>query len=98
VGIDFLLSDAAGYREPRQLLTGIEGIKTGVRTGTQPLVVWREVRAISTACARCCRCVFSRDVIDLAMMEQRLPALRKALAKAVLWQKIRALRRLLKPV
>jgi hypothetical protein len=42
--------------------------------------------------------VFSRDVIDLAMMEQRLPALRKALAKAVLWQKIRALRRLLKPV
>ncbi|MBW8469179.1 MAG: nucleotidyl transferase AbiEii/AbiGii toxin family protein [Thiobacillus sp.] len=191
VDIDFLVSDAAGYRELRQLLTGIEGINTVVRTGALPLVMLREVRAdqyglrtvlqmdgqaIKFEIVREARIeleapgkndvvcgigtltpldlatskllansdrqaddgVFSRDVIDLAMMGQRLPALRLALAKsqqaygpavsrdlgkaidrlqerhgwlercmqamamtlpkAVLWQKIRALRKLLKPV
>ncbi|NWF45821.1 nucleotidyl transferase AbiEii/AbiGii toxin family protein [Hydrogenophaga sp. D2P1] len=191
VDIDFLVSDAAGYRELRQLLTGIEGINAVVRTGAQPLVMLREVRAdqyglrtvlqmdgqaIKFEIVREARIeleapgkddvvcgigtltpldlatskllansdrqaddgVFSRDVIDLAMMGQRLPALRLALAKAqqaygpavsrdlgkaidrlqerhgwlercmqamaitlpkaVLWQKIRALRKLLKPV
>lgn len=191
VDIDFLESDAAGYRELRQLLTGIEGINAVVRTGAQPLVMLREVRAdqyglrtvlqmdsqaIKFEIVREARIeleapgkddvvcgigtltpldlatskllansdrqaddgVFSRDVIDLAMMGQRLPALRLALAKAqqaygpavsrdlgkaidrlqerhgwlercmqamaitlpkaVLWQKIRTLRKLLKPV
>lgn len=191
VDIDFLVSDAAGYRELRQLLTGIEGLNAVVRTGAQPLVMLREVRAdqyglrtvlqmdsqaIKFEIVREARIeleapgkddvvcgigtltpldlatskllansdwqaddgVFSRDVIDLAMMGQRLPALRLALAKAqqaygpavsrdlgkaidrlqerhgwlercmqamaitlpkaVLWQKIRALRKLLKPV
>lgn len=191
VDIDFLVSDAAGYRELRQLLTGIEGINAVVRTGAQPLVMLREVRAdqyglrtvlqmdgqaIKFEIVREARIeleapgkddvvcgigtltpldlatskllansdrqaddgVFSRDVIDLAMMGQRLPALRLALAKAqqaygpavsrdlgkaidrlqerhgwlercmqamaitlpkaVLWQKIRTLRKLLKPV
>lgn len=191
VDIDFLVSDAAGYRELRQLLTGIEGINAVVRTGAQPLVMLREVRAdqyglrtvlqmdsqaIKFEIVREARIeleapgkddvvcgigtltpldlatskllansdrqaddgVFSRDVIDLAMMGQRLPALRLALAKAqqaygpavsrdlgkaidrlqerhgwlercmqamamtlpkaVLWHKIRTLRKLLKPV
>src|SRR3990167_7171288 len=191
VDIDFLVSDAAGYRELRQLLTGIEGLNAVVRTGAQPLVMLREVRAdqyglrtvlqmdsqaIKFEIVREARIeleapgkddvvcgigtltpldlatskllansdrqaddgVFSRDVIDLAMMGQRLPALRLALAKAqqaygpavsrdlgkaidrmqerhgwlerctqamamtlpkaVLWQKIRTLRKLLKPV
>lgn len=191
VDIDFLVPDAAGYRELRQLLTGIEGINAVVRTGAQPLVMLREVRAdqyglrtvlqmdsqaIKFEIVREARIeleapgkddvvcgigtltpldlatskllansdwqaddgVFSRDVIDLAMMGQRLPALRLALAKAqqaygpavsrdlgkaidrlqerhgwlercmqamaitlpkaVLWQKIRTLRKLLKPV
>lgn len=190
VDIDFLVSDPAGFRELRQLLTGAEGLNALVRSGAQPLVMLREVRAdqyglrtvvqmdggaIKFEIVREARIeleppgqddqvcgvatltlidlaaskllansdrqaddgVFSRDVIDLAMMGLRLPALRSALAKAeaaygaavsrdlgkaierlqerrgwlercmqamamtlpkaVLWQKIRALRRLLKP-
>lgn len=191
VDIDFLVSDAAGYRELRQLLTGAEGLNAVVRRGAQPLAMLREVRAdqyglrtvvqmdgqaIKFEIVREARMaleapgkddvvcgigtltpldlaasillansdrqaddgVFSRDVIDLAMMGLRLPVLRMALAKAeqaygpavardlskaidrmqerqgwlercmqamamtlpkaVLWQKIRALRKLLKPV
>lgn len=190
VDIDFLVSDPAGFRELRQLLTGAEGLNALVRSGAQPLVMLREVRAdqyglrtvvqmdgqaIKFEIVREARIeleppgqddqvcgvatltlmdlaaskllansdrqaddgVFSRDVIDLAMMGLRLPALRSALAKAeaaygaavsrdlgkaierlqerhgwlercmqamamtlpkaVLWQKIRALRKLLKP-
>lgn len=191
VDIDFLVSDPAGYRDLRQLLTGAAGINALVRPGAQPLLMLREVRAdqyglrtvvqmdgqgIKFEIVREARIdletptkaddicgigtltpidlaaskllansdrqaddgVFSRDVIDLAMMGLRLPLLRDALAKAekaygpsvkrdlakainrlqerhgwlercmqamamtmpkaVLWQKIRALRRLLKPV
>lgn len=189
VDIDFLVSDAAGYRELRQLLTGTDGLNALVRPGVPPLVVLREVRAdqyglrtlvqmdgqaIKFEVVREARMVleapgindvvcgvatltlldlaaskllansdrhaddgvFSRDVIDLAMMDLRLPLLRTALAKAtqaygpavardlnkaidrlqerqgwlercmqamamslpraVLWQKVRALRRVLK--
>lgn len=190
VDIDFLVSDAAGYRELRQLLTGSDGLNALVRKGAQPLEILREVRAdqyglrtvvqmdgqaIKLEIVREARMVleapgkddvvcgiatltpldlaaskllansdrqaddgvFSRDVIDLAMMSLRLPLLRTALAKAeqaygpavardlakaidrlqerqgwlercmlamaitlpkaVLWQKTRALRKLLKP-
>jgi Nucleotidyl transferase AbiEii toxin, Type IV TA system len=191
VDIDFLVSDAAGYRELRELLTGAEGLNALVRSGAQPLTMLREVRAdqyglrtvvqmdgqaIKFEIVREARIdlgapakgdvvcgistltpldlaaskllansdrqaddgVFSRDVIDLAMMDLGLPLLRRALAKAeqaygpavardlakaidrlqerpgwlercmqamamtlpkaVLWQKIRSLRKLLKPV
>lgn len=189
VDIDFLVSDATGYRELRQLLTGTQGVNAIVRPGAQPLVVFRDVRAdqyglrtmvqmdgqaIKFEVVREARIeleapgkddavcgiatltpldlaaskllansdrqaddgTFNRDLIDLAMMDLPLPVLRAALAKAelaygptvsrdlgkaiarlqeragwlercmqamaitlpkaVLWQKIRALRRLLK--
>ncbi len=188
VDIDFLVSDAAGYRELRQLLTGITGLNAALRPGAMPLVMLREVRAdqygirtqvqmdgmaiklevvrearmelqapgpqdvicgISTLTVQDLAAskllansdrqaddgVFSRDLIDLAMMALPLPTLREALnkaeqaygeavlrdlgkaidrmqnrqgwmercmqvmamevPKAVLWQKIRALRRVL---
>lgn len=188
VDIDFLVSDLAGYRELRELLTGVGGLHPIVRAGATPLVALREVRAdqygIRTAVqmdgtaikfeiVREARIelsspgkhdvvcgvstltlvdlaaskllansdrqaddgVFSRDVIDLAMTALPVPKLRVALAKAehaygpavrrdlgkaidrlqqrsgwlercmqamgmtmpkaVLWQKIRALRKLL---
>jgi Nucleotidyl transferase AbiEii toxin, Type IV TA system len=135
VDIDFLVSDANGYRELRQLLTGSLGINALLRTGAQPLVMLREVRAdqygirtqvqmdgmaIKLEIVREARIaldmpkleeaicgintltpldmaatkllansdrhaddgVFSRDVIDLAMMALPLAQLRKALAKA----------------
>jgi hypothetical protein len=135
VDIDFLVSDPAGYRELRQLLTGMKGLNAVVRPGAQPLVMMREVRAdqyglrtmvqmdshaIKFEIVREARIwleapgkndevcgistltpidlatskllansdrqaddgVFSRDVIDLAMMGLRLPVLRMALAKA----------------
>ncbi|MBT9551302.1 MAG: nucleotidyl transferase AbiEii/AbiGii toxin family protein [Hydrogenophaga sp.] len=190
VDIDFLVSDAAGYRELRQLLTGAEGLNALVRSGAQPLTMLREVRAdqyglrtvvqmdgqaikfeivlearmtleapaksdvvcgismltpldlaasklLANSDRQADDGVFSRDVIDLAMMGLGLPLLRRALAKAeqaygpavardlakaidrlqerpgwlercmqamamtlpkaVLWQKIRSLRKLLKP-
>jgi hypothetical protein len=188
VDIDFLVSDANGYRELRQLLTGPLGLNALLRAGAQTLVTPRELRAdqygirtvvqmdgkaIKLEIVREGRItldaprssdiicgihtltpldmaaskllansdrhaddgVFSRDVIDLAMMTLRLASLRKAmtkaeqpygqavardlakaidrienrvgwlercmqvmsieLPKAVLWQKIRALRRVL---
>lgn len=189
VDMDFLVSDAVGYRELRGLLTGPTGLNAVVRGGAQPLTQLREVRAdqygvrtvvqmdgqaikfeivrearidlnlpgpgdvlcgvatltpldlaasklLANADRHADDGVFSRDVIDLAMMDLRLPLLRAALAKsaeaygtavardlakaidrlqerhgwlercmqvmamtlpkAVLWQKIRALRRVLK--
>lgn len=190
VDIDFLVSDAAGYRELRQLLTGLEGLAPITRPGAMPLELLREVRAdqygirtqlnmdghaIKFEVVREARIalqaagpqdqlcgvstlsvldlaaskllansdrqadtgVFSRDVIDLAMMDLTLPQLRAAqekaseaygaaitrdlaqaidrlhdkqgwlercmkvmamdMPKAVLWQKIRQLRRVLPP-
>ena len=44
VDIDFLVSSLPGYRQLRQLLTGLEGINALVRPG-QALVQTREVRA-----------------------------------------------------
>ena len=135
VDIDFLVSDAVGYRELRHLLTGPGGLAAITHTNAQPLVVLREIRAdqygirtqvqmdgqaIKLEIVREARIaleapmaddtvcglsaltpldlaaskllansdrqaddgVFSRDVIDLAMMDLPLPALRAALAKA----------------
>lgn len=45
VDIDFLVSDAAGYRELRQLVTGPTGLNAVVRAGAQPLTMLRDVRA-----------------------------------------------------
>lgn len=190
VDIDFLVSDAQGYRELRQLLTGADALNAVIRPGSPPLAMLRDIRAdqygirtqvqmeghaIKFEVVREARIVletpgpldricgvaaltpldmaaskllansdrqaddgvFSRDVIDLAMMALPLPLLRKALAKAeqaygmsvgrdlgkaierlqnrlgwlercmhtmamdipkaVLWQKIRRLRRVLQP-
>lgn len=45
VDIDFLVSDPAGYRELRQLLTGVDGFAPITRPGAMPLELLREVRA-----------------------------------------------------
>jgi hypothetical protein len=135
VDIDFLVSDANGYRELRQLLTGSLGLNAIVRQGAQSLVMLREVRAdqygirtqvqmdgmaIKLEIVREARIaleapslkdvicgistltqldmatskllansdrhaddgVFSRDLIDLAMMALPLAELRKAIIKA----------------
>lgn len=135
VDIDFLVSDALGYRELRQLLTGPDRLAPITHTHAPPLVVLREIRAdqygirtqvqmdgqaIKLEIVREARIaleppvandtvcgvstltrldlatskllansdrqaddgVFSRDVIDLAMMGMPLPQLRAALAKA----------------
>jgi len=190
VDMDFLVSDPAGYRELRQILTGTSGLAPITRAGALPLALTREVRAdqygvrthvqmdgqsikfeivrearmelqaprsaddmlgiscltaldlaasklLANADRQADDGVFSRDVIDLAMMDLALPELRAALQKAeqaygaavardlakaierlqhrkgwlercmqvmgmsmpkaVLWQKIRSLRRLLPP-
>jgi hypothetical protein len=135
VAIDFLVSDAAGYRELRQLLTGPRGLAAITHPHAPPLVALGEVRAdqygirtqvqmdgqaikfeivrearialdppatldaicgVSTLTRRDLATskllansdrqaddgVFSRDVIDLAMMGLPLPTLREALDKA----------------
>lgn len=135
VDIDFLVSDAAGYRELRQLLTGSQGIASITCSGAIPLIVRREIRAdqygirtllqiddqpIKFEVVREARIalekpgpddllcgistltpidlaaskllanadryaddgVFSRDLIDLAMLEAKPPVLRQALSKA----------------
>lgn len=135
VDIDFLVSDATGYRELRQLLTGPSGLATITYPHAMPLVALREIRAdqygirtqvqmdgqaIKFEIVREARItleppgatdvicgvstltrldlatskllansdrqaddgVFSRDVIDLAMLDLPLPALRAALSKA----------------
>jgi hypothetical protein len=137
VDMDFLVSDATGYLNLRELLTGPSGINAIVRPGAQPLLAVREVRAdqygirtmvqmdgqaIKFEIVREARIaleppgptdvvggigtltpvdmaaskllansdqqaddgVFSRDVIDLAMMGLKLPVLRAALRKAEL--------------
>lgn len=45
VDIDFLVSDATGYRGLRELLTGPAGLAPITRAGAPALVVTREVRA-----------------------------------------------------
>ena len=135
VDIDFLVSDPAGYRELRQLLTGPDGLAPITREGAMPLELLREVRAdqygirtqvrmdghaIKFEIVREARIlfqepvpqeqicgvntltlldlaaskmlansdrqaddgVFSRDIIDLAMMNLKLPQLRRAFEKA----------------
>ena len=135
VDMDFLVSDAAGYRELRQLLTGQDGLMPITRTGAMPLSLRREVRAdqygirtqvvmdgyaikfeivrearivlqapgpedrlcgvgtlsvldlatsklLANADRQADDGVFSRDVIDLAMMGLPLPQLQAALQKA----------------
>ena len=135
VDMDFLVSDPAGYRELRQLLTGIDGLAPITRPGAIPLQLVREVRAdqyglrtqvrmdghaikfeivrearitlqapgaqdqlcgigtltaldmatsklLANADRQADDGVFSRDVIDLAMMNLPLPQLRAALEKA----------------
>lgn len=137
VDIDFLVSDTAGYRELRQLLTGPSGLVAITHPRAVPLIALREIRAdqygirtqvqmdgqaikfeivreariaLEPPGAKDAICgvstltrldlatskllansdrqaddgVFSRDVIDLAMMDLPLPALRAALAKAEL--------------
>lgn len=135
VDIDFWVSDPAGYRELRQMLTGIDGLAPITRQGAMPLELLREVRAdqygirtqvrmdghsIKFEIVREARIVFdepepqeqicgiktltlldlatskmlansdrqaddgvfSRDIIDLAMMNLKLPQLRESLEKA----------------
>lgn len=135
VDIDFIVSDAAGYRQLRQLLTGASGIAAIVRRGAAPLEPAGEIRAdqygirtallvdaqrikfeivlegrieleaprrddlvcgVATLTPRDLATtkllansdrwrddsVFSRDLIDLAMMGPTLPLLREAVAKA----------------
>lgn len=135
VDMDFLVSDLAGYRELRHLLTGPRGLSTITHVQAQPLVTSKEIRAdqygIRTAVqmdgaaikfeivrearialelpiAQDAICgvstltrldlatsrllansdrqaddgTFSRDVIDLAMMDLPLRTLRSATAKA----------------
>ena len=137
IDIDFLVSDTAGYRELRQLLTGPSGLAAITHPRAVPLVAVREIRAdqygirtqvqmdgqaikfeivrearialeppgamdaicgvstltrldlatsklLANSDAQADDGVFSRDVIDLAMMDLPLPALRAALAKAEL--------------
>lgn len=45
VDIDFLIADADGYRELRQLLTSKQGLAAITRTGAIPLIPLRELRA-----------------------------------------------------
>lgn len=135
VDMDFLVSDPVGYRELRQLLTGVNGLAPITRLGAMPLVLDREVRAdqygirtrvlmdghaikfeivrearialdlpgpedvicgvstlsvldlaasklLANADRQADDGVFSRDVIDLAMMDLSLPQLCLALDKA----------------
>jgi hypothetical protein len=136
VDMDFLVSDAAGYRELRKLLTGVGGLRPITRQGAMPLELTREVRAdqygirthvrmdghavkfeivrearialqapgpqdqlcgiatltvldlaasklLDNADRQADEGVFSRDVIDLAMMDLTVPQLHAALEKAI---------------
>lgn len=133
--VDFVVSDVAGYRNLRQLLTGADGIAAIVREGADPLTQARELRADQYGIRTLLRVadqtikfeivlegrieladpgagdevcgvatltpldmatskllansdrwaddgVFSRDIIDLAMMNPSLVLLRQAVAKA----------------
>lgn len=136
VDMDFLVSDAAGYRELRHLLTGVDGLRPITRQGAMPLELIREVRAdqygirthvrmdghavkfeivrearialqapgpqdqlcgiatltvldlaasklLANADRQADDGVFSRDVIDLAMMDLTVPQLHAALEKTI---------------
>lgn len=136
VDMDFLVSDAAGYRELRHLLTGVDGFRPITRQGAMPLELIREVRAdqygirthvrmdghavkfeivrearialqapepqdqlcgiatltvldlaasklLANADRQADDGVFSRDVIDLAMMDLTVPQLHAALEKTI---------------
>lgn len=133
--IDFLVSDLAGYRSLRQMLTGDTSMAAILRQGVEPLTQERDIRADQYGIRTMLKVadqpikfeivlearirleapgpeddlcgiatltpldmaatkllansdrwaddgVFNRDVIDLAMMNARLPLLRNALAKA----------------
>jgi hypothetical protein len=140
VDMDFLVSDAAGYRELRQRLTGTNGINAITCQGAMPLVALREVRAdqygirtqvqmdgqaIKFKIVREARIELEapgpQDVLcgvntltplDLAAskllakaidrmqnrpgwLERCMQAMAMDMPKALLWQKIRALRRVL---
>lgn len=135
VDVDFIVSDLAGYRALRQLLTAQLGLAAITKAGAIPLERSRDIRAdqygirtqllvdglplkfevvlggrialdtpgpadiilgVSTLTPRDMAAtkllansdrhaddgVFSRDVIDLAMMDLKLPALRAAFTKA----------------
>lgn len=45
VDMDFLISDLAGYRELRQLLTGPQGMSAILKEGAKPLELLRDFRA-----------------------------------------------------
>ncbi len=45
VDIDFLVSDADGYRQLRQLLAGADGIDALLRAGAAPIALARDIRA-----------------------------------------------------
>jgi hypothetical protein len=135
VDIDFLVSDPAGYRELRQMLTGRDGLASITRQGAMPLELVRDVRAdqygirtqvrmdghaikfeivresrivfqdpglqdvvcgvstltpldlatsklLANSDRQADEGVFSRDIIDLAMMNLEQPLLQAALEKA----------------
>lgn len=135
VDMDFLVSDPAGYRELRQMVTGLSGLAPITKAGALPLTLVREVRAdqygvrtqvmmdgqpfkfeivrearieleaprsaddllgiscltaldlaasklLANADRQADDGVFSRDVIDLAMMDLPLTLLREAMHKA----------------
>jgi hypothetical protein len=135
VDIDFLVSDAAGYRELRQMLSGLHGLSPIVKNKDMPLQLARDVRVdqygirtqvlmdgyaikfeivrearielqIPTRSNQICGVntltmldlaaskllanadrqaddgVFSRDLIDLAMMDLSVVQLRAAVSKA----------------
>lgn len=66
--IDFLVSDSDGYRELRQLLSSARGLATS--------------KLLANSDRQADDGVFSRYLIDLAMMDLPLPHLRAAVDKA----------------
>ena len=91
VDIDFLVSDAGCYRNLREMLTRPQGIQALVREGGVPLTLMRDLRADQYGIRTMLLAnsdswnddgVFSRDLIDLAMMSLPLPLLRLAVSKA----------------
>ena len=124
VDIDFLVSDAAGYRELRQLLTGPDRLAPITHTHAPPLVVLREIRAdqygirtqvqmdgqaIKLEIVREARITLQAPAPDdtvcgvgkaidrlqnrTGWLERCIQAMAMQMPKAVLWQKVRALRR-----
>jgi hypothetical protein len=98
------VSDATGYRELRQLITGTEGLNAVVRPGAQPLEMLREVRAdqygLRTVLQMDGQAIKCKAIDRLqechGWLERCMQAMAMTLPRAVLWQKVRALRKLLK--